>query len=111
LLKTGWPGWMQRDEQRISTPDLPGPGFTLLTGDERWRAAATSAPVALQIGVSVHCIADNGWAAVTGLARDGALLVRPDDLVGWRSDVFPADPQQALRQAVSQLLSRRRIAR
>jgi putative polyketide hydroxylase len=103
--------WTQRDGQRISTLDLLGPGFTLLTGDERWRAAVTSASVALEIPVSMHCIADNGWAAVTGLARDGALLVRPDDFVGWRSDVFPADPRQALRQAVSQLLSRRRIAR
>jgi hypothetical protein len=44
---------------------------------------------------------------VTGLSATGALLVRPDDFVGWRVGEFPPDPAGALRQAVSQILDPR----
>ncbi len=91
--------------QGISTLDLLGPGFTVLTGDERWCAAVASAS-ALGIPITMHCIADAGWAAVTGLAPTGALLVRPDDFVGWRAEEFPADPEAQLRQALSRILGR-----
>ena len=54
----------------------------------------------------MHCIGDDGWAAITGLGQKRALLVRPDDFVGWRADQLPADPEAALRQALSAILSR-----
>lgn len=84
----------------VSTLDLLGPGFTVLTGDERWCAAATSASVAAQRVYS------DEWAAVTGLALEGALLIRPDDFVGWRCDALPADPEGELRQALTTILGR-----
>lgn len=84
----------------VSTLDLLGPGFTLLTGDERWCAAAASASVA------AHRIESDEWAAVTGLAREGAILVRPDDFVGWRVEALPADPEGELREAVTAILGR-----
>lgn len=84
----------------VSTLDLLGPGFTVLTGDERWCGAAASASVA------AHRIHSDQWAAVTGLAPEGALLVRPDDFVGWRADVMAADPEGELRQAVTTILCR-----
>lgn len=83
----------------VSTLDLLGPDFTLLTGDERWCAAAASASVA------AHRIDNDEWAAITGLAPEGALLVRPDDFVGWRAERLPADPEGELRQALSTILS------
>jgi hypothetical protein len=84
----------------VSTLDLLGPGFTVLTGDERWCAAAASVPVA------VHRIWSEKWAAITGLQPSGALLVRPDDFVAWRADALPADPEGELRQAISRILCR-----
>ncbi|MEE6179922.1 FAD-dependent monooxygenase [Mycobacterium sp. 050134] len=84
----------------ISTLDLLGPGFTVLTSDERWCAAAASASVA------AHRIESDEWAAVTGLGPSGALLVRPDEFVGWRCDGLPADPEGQLRQVLSQILGR-----
>jgi 2-polyprenyl-6-methoxyphenol hydroxylase-like FAD-dependent oxidoreductase len=84
----------------VSTLDLLGPEFTVLTGDERWCAAAASASVA------AHRIISDEWAAITGLAPEGALLVRPDDFIGWRADQLPADPEAELRQALSAILSR-----
>jgi putative polyketide hydroxylase len=84
----------------VSTLDLLGPGFTVLTGDERWCAAAASA------SVDAQCIRSDEWAAATGLAPSGALLVRPDDFVGWRAEKVPAEPEGELRQALLTILGR-----
>ncbi|OBI30064.1 FAD-dependent monooxygenase [Mycobacterium sp. E2238] len=84
----------------VSTLDLLGPGFTVLTGDERWCAAAAS------VSVAAHRIDSDEWAAVTGLTPEGALLIRPDDFVGWRADALPADPEGELRQALTKILCR-----
>lgn len=86
----------------VSTLDLLGPGFTVLTGDERWCAAAASA------SVDAHRIDDREWASITGLAPEGALLVRPDVFVGWRAEALPADPEGELRRALSTILGRPR---
>jgi len=84
----------------VSTLDLLGPRFTVLTADERWCAAAASASVAAQ------CIRSDEWTTATGLAPEGALLIRPDDFVGWRAEGLPADPGGELRQALFTILSR-----
>ena len=38
------------------------------------------------------------------MGEDGALLVRPDKHIGWRSMSLPADPQRALHAALAALL-------
>lgn len=91
--------WLRRDGKRVSTLDLLGPRFTVLSADERWRAATDG------LDVAMHRIDDREWLDVTGLSETGALLVRPDDFVGWRVEELPDDPAGALRQAVSQILS------
>jgi 2-polyprenyl-6-methoxyphenol hydroxylase-like FAD-dependent oxidoreductase len=98
--------WIRYEGELVSTLDLLGAGFTVLTGDERWRAAVTSASAALDVPVTMHCIGDDGWAAATGLASDGALLVRPDAFVGWRVEQLPTNPESELRQALSAILCR-----
>ena len=77
---------------------LTAPGFTVLTGDERWCAAAASASIV------ARRIYSDEWAAATGLVPEGALLVRPDDFVGWRAEELPANPEGELRQALSTIL-------
>jgi 2-polyprenyl-6-methoxyphenol hydroxylase-like FAD-dependent oxidoreductase len=84
----------------VSTLDLLGPGFTVLTRDERWCAAAAS------MSVAAHRVDSEQWAVITRLGPSGALLVRPDDFVGWRAEELPVDPENALRQAVSTILCR-----
>jgi len=100
--------WLTLDGQRVSTLDLLGPGFTLLTGrgGARWQAAASRACNALGIPVVVHQIADTAWEHATGLAPEGALLIRPDDFVGWRADALPADPDTELQRVLSSILAR-----
>jgi 2,4-dichlorophenol 6-monooxygenase len=46
------------------------------------------------------------WARLREVEEDGVLLIRPDKFIGWRSMTLPADPEQALRAALENLLSR-----
>jgi 2-polyprenyl-6-methoxyphenol hydroxylase-like FAD-dependent oxidoreductase len=108
--------WLCRGNDRISTLDLLGPGFTVLAGDAGvpWCASAALASCTLGVPVTVHRIGTDGdlvdvdgqWAARTGLAPEAALLVRPDDVVGWRVDSLPEDPDKQLCQALSAILGR-----
>ena len=101
--------WVPRAGKQVSTLDLLGPHFTLLTGDDRgrWSSAAESVSAELGVPISVERVdADGAWAAVTGLEPGGALLVRPDDFVGWRTDELPTDPETRLCQAISAILAR-----
>jgi len=65
-----------------STIDLVGRRFVLLTGNPEWQRAADEA------GIEAHVIEAPGFAEVYG---PGAVLVRPDGHVGWRSDGEPED--------------------
>jgi len=108
--------WAQHGGRRVSTLDMLGHDFTLLTAGDGgpWPHAAVAASVALGVPIAVHQIARSGdvhdpdgtWAQATGLPPGGALLVRPDDFVGWRADRLPADPEHELRQALSAILAR-----
>jgi len=108
--------WVQHRGRRVSTLDLLGTSFTLLTTEDGapWAAAAAGASAALGIPIAVHQIGprgdaldpDGAWAQATGLLPGGALLVRPDDFVGWRADRLPARPEHELRQALSAILVR-----
>jgi putative polyketide hydroxylase len=105
--------WVIDGGKRISTLDLLGVGFTLFTADggAPWSDAAASASKALGVPINVQRIGtsvdvDGSWAAVTGLAPDGALLVRPDDFVAWRADELPHSPEEDLGRVLGQILGR-----
>jgi hypothetical protein len=102
---------VSRDGQRISTLDLFGGDFVLLTGvDGRgWVDAAAKAS-----GVTVHLVGpgadvvagDGEFETAYGLSASGAVLVRPDGVVAWRVDAIPADPAAELAAALEQVLAR-----
>jgi 2-polyprenyl-6-methoxyphenol hydroxylase-like FAD-dependent oxidoreductase len=108
--------WVQHGGRRVSTLDLLGRGFTLLTSEDgaAWTDAAAAASTDLGVPISVRRIGrsgdgldpDEAWAQATGLAPSGALLVRPDDFVGWRADELPSEPEKQLRQALSAIVAR-----
>ena len=50
---------------------------------------------------------DRRWAALSGVGPDGAVLVRPDGMVAWRSNSIPRDPAAALRRVFDTLLGPR----
>ncbi|WP_029891667.1 FAD-dependent monooxygenase [Polycyclovorans algicola] len=106
--------WVTVQGKRQSTHDLCGRGrHVLITGanGKAWNAAAGAAAKALGVPVEVVVIdavadPDGTWAALRGIADDGALLVRPDTHVGWRSVGSPAAPGAALTDALRGILAR-----
>jgi hypothetical protein len=50
---------------------------------------------------------DGSFAAAYGLEPGGAVLVRPDGVVAWRTRSMPADPASVLAGAIATTLGRR----
>ncbi|MGV9344086.1 FAD-dependent oxidoreductase [Streptomyces spiralis] len=128
---TGEPGsraphmWLRRDGERVSTLDLYERSLVLLS-DARsaagWHAAAQR--IAEDTGVrlaSYRIGADAGadlvydargaeseeapdWARTHGTTADGAVLVRPDGFVAWRTAGAVPDPEGVLREVLATLL-------
>lgn len=98
-------GWVERDGQRISSLDLIVPdALSLLVGPDgaAWVDAARALPVPVQVlhvGRDVQA-ADEWWTKVAGMQPDGALLVRPDQHVAFRSRGASPDAAALLRRAV-----------
>ncbi|MER6675061.1 FAD-dependent monooxygenase [Streptomyces sp. NPDC000983] len=104
---------------RISTLDLYERSFVLLSGagdPGGWHAAALrlaeGTPVPLQSyrigeGPDAELIpeGDADWSAAHGTSPEGAVLVRPDGFVAWRSTGPDADAEAALRAALETLLA------
>jgi putative polyketide hydroxylase len=119
-VQNGSPGgraphlWVRRNGERVSTLDAFGGGFVLLTGSEgaAWRAAAqrATAPRAMPIEVlSVGEAADlespaGRFEALYGVEPDGAVLVRPDGFVGWRTHRAGTVPADDLMRALTTIL-------
>ncbi|MDH6132135.1 putative polyketide hydroxylase [Kitasatospora sp. MAA4] len=78
-----------------STLDLVGPGFTLLTParDASWQQQADAVGAA-GLSVTVHPLDDGQlreehpgrWARICAVPPGGALLVRPDGHIAWRTE-------------------------
>ncbi|WP_229074931.1 FAD-dependent monooxygenase [Actinoplanes sp. DH11] len=109
--------WVGDARHRVSTLDLaPFDRFTLFTGiaGEAWVAAAEK--VAAELGVPLTAVVIGpgravtdlyyDWARVREISEQGALLVRPDKHIGWRSMDLPADPYRGLRDALAAVLGR-----
>ncbi len=106
--------WLERNGERLSTIDLFGGRFVLLTGPggQAWCDAASHAAaarpelVAHIIGGSEIADPDGAWLKAYELEPDGAVIVRPDGYVCWRSRSAAAAPEQALAAAFDRVLGR-----
>jgi 2,4-dichlorophenol 6-monooxygenase len=112
--------WVAARGRRIALHDaLRANAFLLLTdapGRRPWRSAAAAvhgiAPVeCLAIGrwpVADLVEEEGAWPAIAELEPGGALLVRPDGHVAWRSRSLPDEPSAALMAALERALVRTR---
>ena len=119
---TGLPGtrvphlWLERQGQRISTLDLLDGSFVLFTsaGGTAWCEAAKMVAQAQGIALSAYRLGpdadlldlENEGPTKLGISSEGAMLVRPDGFVAWRSSTMPMSPVYQLEQVFSHILCR-----
>ncbi|MEU5761251.1 FAD-dependent monooxygenase [Nocardia sp. NPDC047648] len=93
--------WLYRRGVRVSSLDLVGPDFTLFTGPAgaQWLAVFASSSVGarvpwqgLVIGRDIRLNENDPF----GISATGAVLVRPDGHVAWRSDSAPESAEPDL---------------
>ena len=106
--------WVENQGKRISTLDILGKSFVLLTGAEgaSWLDSAKKVSSALKVDIAAYrvgperdLISPKGeFETAAGITSQGAILVRPDDFVAWRERRQPSDPQAMLEQAIRQCL-------
>jgi putative polyketide hydroxylase len=92
--------WLQHNGAQVSTIELFGKGFVLLTSAK----AAAWSEAAPPLGITAHAAGDHEWAAAYGVDESGAVLVRPDGYVGWRSATAAKDPAAARGAAMAGIL-------
>jgi 2-polyprenyl-6-methoxyphenol hydroxylase-like FAD-dependent oxidoreductase len=123
---TGRPGThaphviLQRQEEQISTFDLFGRHFVLLTGPDgqSWKDGARHAAQQLGLVLETCSIGDTGdlldpdgrFLAAYGVGTNGAVLVRPDGFIAWRAECAQKDAGQVLESVLMQLLGRSAIS-
>ncbi|KND36983.1 FAD-dependent monooxygenase [Streptomyces acidiscabies] len=101
--------WTEEDGERLSTHDLVGTGFALLTGPAgtAWAEAAEQVADKLSVPLTVTRVDEAVWQSLPGTGPAGAVLVRPDQHVAWRATGTEADPAGALAEAFALVLGHR----
>jgi 2-polyprenyl-6-methoxyphenol hydroxylase-like FAD-dependent oxidoreductase len=101
--------WLESPGGRISTLDLVGSGLTLITGagGQAWLDAVSAVCADVPVGLAGHLVGaeldsrDGVFCERFGLGADGAVLVRPDGHIAWRSEAGTiVDHAAELRSAV-----------
>jgi putative polyketide hydroxylase len=105
--------WVEYQGRCISTLDITGRHFVLLTGSEgrSWQQAARECADRSGIELSVYSVGSEGellaskesWQRATGLSAYGMLLVRPDGFVAARVSIPAEDRSQQLMGILSAL--------
>lgn len=106
--------WLHHAGKRLSTHDLVGHrgGFALLTGpgDQGWAQAAEQVAEKFAVPITVARIGDGApytssdWPDLREVTGEGAVLVRPDNHVAWRSAGAADNPAGVLAGVMSTVL-------
>jgi 2,4-dichlorophenol 6-monooxygenase len=108
---------------RRALKDLVAPGrFLIIAGEEGhdWCAAAATVATANDLPIDAvrigHIDGDLfdprlAWAQFRGISEKGAVLVRPDRVVGWRNAGAAEDAATTLAEALGKILGRALRAR
>ncbi|PAN00582.1 polyketide hydroxylase [Streptomyces sp. Alain-F2R5] len=125
---TGAPGsraphlWLRPGggDARVSTLDLYEDSLVLLSDAAQptgWHEAATLLAADLRVPLKSYRVGgtpeadlvqeddDTDWARAHGVTRGGAVLIRPDGFVAWRSPGPAPHPESMLRQVVRTVLA------
>src|SRR5262249_46053259 len=83
-----------------STLDLFDRAFVVLSAAEHWCTPARA------VGLAAHRIEAPAFADAYGTGPEGAVLVRPDGFIAWRSLARQEDPERVLAEALARVLAR-----
>ncbi|MBW0000404.1 MAG: FAD-dependent monooxygenase [Verrucomicrobia bacterium] len=111
--------WLDDESgNRLALKDVVRPGrFLLIAGEDGqdWCAAAAALAVADDLPIDAvrigHIDGDLfdprlAWAQFRGISTKGAVLVRPDRVIGWRSAGSAANPAATLAEVLRTILGR-----
>ncbi|CAL9324629.1 FAD-dependent oxidoreductase [Streptomyces sp. SudanB66_2053] len=109
--------WVGDNLTKLAMMDLaPYTRWTLITGiaGEAWEGAAEKVAQGLGIPLETVVIGPGrdvtdlyyDWSKLREVEESGAILVRPDKHVAWRSMSLVEDPEAALRGALTMILGR-----
>jgi putative polyketide hydroxylase len=102
--------WVEMNGERCSTLDLFGREFVLISRDDLWQEATNTVSARRRLPLRAVAVGDmkgaEAWAEQVGLMQGGALLVRPDGFVTWRTAVAADDRAGALDRALGAVLGR-----
>lgn len=96
--------WLRHGGTTRSTLDLFGHGFVLLSASDAWVAAPGQRAGARHVPLEAHLIRDQAWSDLYGVGAHGAVLVRPDGYVAWRTAHADPEPRSRIAAAVSAVL-------
>lgn len=108
--------WIMRNGEKISTLDLFGKGWVLLTQNVDWKKSVheyqkKTPPKTNEIELITHCLHEDfssenqtTFSTLFGLSDNGALLVRPDGYIAWRTQKKPEDDLDALFKSLQTIL-------
>ncbi len=115
--------WLDLGGRRIAVHDLFHDGFVLLTGSAgaAWTDAATAVTSQTAVPLRAYRVGpasadvelvdvEGNWQPRYELGRAGAVLVRPDGYVAWRSDSPTEDPAASLADALHQVLGTAKLS-
>jgi putative polyketide hydroxylase len=118
-IQTGRPGhraphvWLQKSDDSFSTLDLFGSEFTVLAGCKGapWQPEVEKLAKATGLNIGFHVIdspnlkdKEGTFLQRYGIEADGAVLVRPDGWVAWRSSHFSPEAATQLTEGLKRIL-------
>ncbi|MDM4718162.1 FAD-dependent monooxygenase [Micromonospora sp. WMMA1363] len=125
LTLAGEPGtraphlWLRSGARELSTIDLFWDSFVLLSGveDDGWHQAATRLAARTAAPLTSVRVGPGGdvtttgvdWAAAFGVSVRGAVLVRPDAFVAWRSVEGSGEPEEVLTDVLAVVAGAERL--
>ncbi|GAB6425280.1 FAD-dependent monooxygenase [Bacillus luti] len=100
--------------KEVSVLDLLGNDFVLLTGAENgsWAESAYTVSAKLGVNIKMYRVGLSGdfiaqediFSKLYGIENGGAVLIRPDGFIGWRSEKEVVNPDIVLKGAMGNLL-------
>jgi putative polyketide hydroxylase len=100
--------------KEVSSLDLIGRDFVLLTGPEGapWARAGTALAYNYGIPLSIYRVGADlldmtgKWAERYGVTAAGAVLLRPDGYIAWRARTVTSSATSTLREALARIMFR-----